>query len=66
MTGMSVRSDCRHYSVRTLGNGDQVERCRVGAARDVPFACPEDCLFFEPRSVSSAGWQIRSPRDRER
>ena len=53
---MAVRSDCRHYSTRTLPAGDVVERCRVDAAELVPFACPEGCLFFEPRAVSDAGW----------
>lgn len=59
---MAVRRDCRHYSTRTLPTGDQVERCRVDAAQKVPFACPDDCLFFEKRSISSAGWQIQPRR----
>jgi hypothetical protein len=25
-------------------------------AQTMPFACPEDCLFFEPRPLSDAGW----------
>ena len=28
-----------------------------------PFACPVDCLFFEPRQISSAGWQRREVND---
>ncbi len=51
-----VRKDCRHYSTRSVG-GDVIQRCRVGAAEQTPFACPEFCLFFEPRSVSNAGWE---------
>ena len=54
--GVAVRADCRHYSTRTLPSGDRVERCRVDANEKVPFACPEGCLFFEPRAVSDAGW----------
>jgi hypothetical protein len=54
---MSVREDCRHYSTRTTGAGDIVQRCRVGAAEVTPFACPEDCLFVESRSITDAGWQ---------
>ena len=58
---MAVRTDCRHYSTRTLPAGDVVERCRVGAAELVPFACPDGCLFFEPRASADAGWQRREP-----
>ena len=59
---MAVRDDCRHYSTRTLPNGEHVERCRLDAAQQVPFACPDDCLFFEPRPLSDAGW-TRPPTD---
>lgn len=54
---MAVREDCRHYSTRTTGPGEVVQRCRVGAADVAPFACPEGCLFFESRSITDAGWQ---------
>ena len=53
---MAVREDCRHYSTRTTTGGEIVQRCRVGAATDAPFACPDDCLFVEPRSITDAGW----------
>lgn len=53
----TVRTDCRHYSSRTVASGDLVQRCRVDAAQSMPFACPEGCLFFEPRSISGPGWQ---------
>jgi hypothetical protein len=36
-----------------------VQRCRIDVAETAPFACPEDCLFFEPRSISGAGWTVR-------
>lgn len=52
-----MREDCRHYSTRTTASGDVVQRCRVGANDDAPFACPDDCLFFEPRSITDAGWK---------
>ena len=58
---MSVREDCRHYSTRTTG-GEVVQRCRVDAAEATPFVCPEGCLFFEPRSITDAGWQRFEPR----
>lgn len=53
---MSVRRDCRHYSRRTLPDGDVVQRCRVDAATSAPFACPEDCLFFEPNPYVDRAW----------
>ncbi len=49
--------------MRSVRSGDRVERCRLGAAPDVPFECPEGCLFYESRSTSSAGWQIGSWSD---
>lgn len=54
---MAVRQDCRHYSTRTTVGGDQVQRCRVDANETAPFACPEHCLFFEPRSIANPGWK---------
>jgi hypothetical protein len=53
---MGVRENCRHYVQRSTTGGDLLQRCRLGAALDAPFACPDDCLFFEPRVVSTAGW----------
>jgi hypothetical protein len=54
---MEVRRDCRHYSTRSTGGADLVQRCRLGANDHMPFACPEHCLFFEPRSITDAGWR---------
>jgi hypothetical protein len=54
---MAVREDCRHYSLRTTATGDAIQRCRLGAAEEMPFACPEDCLFFEPRAITDTGWE---------
>jgi hypothetical protein len=53
---MGVRTDCRHYSSRSVPGGDLVQRCRLDAAETAPFACPGDCLFFEPRAISETGW----------
>ncbi|MHB8671162.1 MAG: hypothetical protein ACYDAD_11520 [Acidimicrobiales bacterium] len=60
---MATRPDCRHYSTRTIGV-DVVERCRLDANQAVPFACPDGCIFFEPRAVSDAGWIRRTPGNR--
>ena len=60
---MTVRKDCRHYSTRSTGTGDVMQRCRLGANEDVPFACPEDCLFFEARSITDTGWSRFERRD---
>jgi hypothetical protein len=58
---MAVRRDCRHYSTRTTPGGDVLQRCRIDANEEMPFACPEGCLFFEPRPITDAGWE-RGPR----
>ena len=62
---MAVRADCRHYIMQTTNAGEKVERCRVEANEQLPFACPDGCVFYEPRKVSNAGWQI-SPERRRR
>ena len=54
---MAVRTDCRHYSSRSVTEGELVQRCRLGAAEEAPFSCPEDCLFFEPRPLDG-GWSV--------
>lgn len=59
---MAVREDCRHYSTRTTPDG-VVQRCRLGAAEEMPFACPEGCVFFESRAIADAGWQITEAGD---
>ena len=53
---MGVRDDCRHYLYRSTSAGDGVQRCRLAANDEQPFACPDSCLFFEPRSLTGAGW----------
>ena len=58
---MPVNEDCRHYVMQTISSGEKLERCKVGANDPLPFACPDGCVFYEPRTVSSAGWQV--PKD---
>lgn len=55
---MGVRADCRHYVERTTPGGDKVQRCRLDVSELDPFACPEGCLFFEPRKIADAGWTV--------
>lgn len=62
---MAVRRDCRHYSTRTTAAGEIVQRCRVDMAEVAPFGCPDGCLFFEPRSITDAGWQRFDPPEGE-
>lgn len=54
---MAVRTECRHYSSRTLASGEAVQRCRIDVNEETPFACPDGCLFFEPRKMGS-GWHV--------
>ena len=63
MGRMSVKPDCRHYIMQTV-RGDRIERCRLNANDDLPFACPESCLFYEPRRVSGAGWHVGQQGER--
>jgi hypothetical protein len=59
---VGVREDCRHYLHRSTSSGEALQRCRVSANAEDPFACPEGCLFFERRAVSGAGWTQPSPQ----
>lgn len=58
---MSVNDDCSHYVRQTVRGSERLERCKLGANETIPFACPEGCVFYEPRRTSSAGWQVRPP-----
>lgn len=55
---MAVRDDCRHYVMQTVRSSERIERCRLGVNLQMPFACPEGCVFYEPRRTSSAGWKV--------
>jgi hypothetical protein len=57
MGRMPVRDDCRHYTSRTSPSGEKRETCRLGVNDDLPFACPEGCLFFEQRGMGTA-WTV--------
>jgi hypothetical protein len=59
---MSVKEDCRHYIMQTTPTGERLERCRLDANENLPFACPAGCVFYEARKVSQAGWQVQDPR----
>jgi len=62
MEHMAVRDDCRHYVRRSTAGGDAIEQCKLAANESEPrFACPEGCLFHEPRTITDAGWQRRDP-----
>jgi len=58
--GVGMRTDCRHYHRRTSASGEVVEGCRLNAAPDAPYSCPEHCSFFEQVRVSRAGWTVGS------
>ena len=57
-TRIAVTTSCG----RRLG-GERLERCKVDANEPLPFACPEGCVFYEPRKVSSAGWHVARDPD---
>jgi hypothetical protein len=59
---MAVRTDCRHYSTRTVTTDEVIQRCRIDAAEMTPFACPEGCLFYEDRPIG-LGPYGGTPRD---
>jgi len=59
---MAVRTDCRHYSTRTVGPDEVIQRCRVEAAEQTPFSCPEGCVFFEDRPIGLGPWGADGPR----
>jgi hypothetical protein len=62
MVEMGVRDDCRHYVKRSTAGGDAIEQCKLAVNQSEPrFACPEGCLFHEPRTIADAGWQRRDP-----
>jgi hypothetical protein len=60
---VGVYEDCRHYLRRTTASGEAVQKCRLSANTEDPFACPDGCLFLEVRSVSDAGW-TQAPTER--
>ncbi len=63
---MAVNEDCRYYIMQTTARGEKLERCKMDANEPIPFGCPDNCLFYEPRKVSSAGWHVAPPPDGEK
>ncbi len=63
--GMGVNEDCRYYVMQTTRSGEKLERCKIDANEPLPFSCPDGCVFYEARRVSSAGWHVHRPRDPE-
>lgn len=51
-----MRRDCRHYYRRTAHGVEVVEGCSLDAAPDAPNDCPANCLYFEKRLLSTAGF----------
>ena len=62
---MPAREDCRHYVKRTTSHLEKIEQCRLSANEVDPFGCPDGCLFWEARAISSAGWQLQDPTQRD-
>ena len=56
---MGMRTECRHYESRTYGSGETVRKCRLDAAPEAPWRCPENCALYEKRRFD-AGWQYGS------
>ena len=63
---VGVNEDCRHYILQTTRLGERLERCRLSVNETLPFACPDGCVFFEPRRTSTAGWQVERRDDEGR
>jgi hypothetical protein len=51
-----MRQDCRHYETRSYRNGDTMRRCRLDAAPEAPWRCPDACPLYE-RRLSGVGWE---------
>ena len=54
-----MRQDCKHFESRTFPNGDAVHRCKLDAAPEAPWRCPDECPLFEKRLID-AGWTLGS------
>ena len=42
-----------------------MEKCRLDMAQVIPFDCPDNCIFFEPRAISGVGWAVEDPDNGE-
>jgi hypothetical protein len=54
-----MRTDCQHYESRTYSSGEAIRRCKLDAAPEAPWNCPEHCPFYERRKLEP-GWQYGS------
>ena len=52
---MAMREECKHFQSRTYASGEVARFCVLGNAPDQPWACPENCLTYEPR-LADVGW----------
>jgi hypothetical protein len=52
---MAMRVECKHFQSRTYSSGEVARFCVLGNAPDQPWACPDNCLTFEPR-LADVGW----------
>jgi hypothetical protein len=60
-----LATNCKHYVLRTMPSGERLQRCVVKANEELPFGCPDGCLFFEPRTrIAKIGWE--RPTDENR
>ena len=59
-----ILEECKYLIVRTMVNGERTLKCKLGVNQEMPFACPEGCVFFEKKNISNAGWQVglRKPK----
>ncbi len=52
---MAMREECKHFQSRTYSSGEVARFCVLGNAPDQPWACPDNCMIFEPR-LADVGW----------
>ncbi len=50
-----MREECKHFQSRTYASGEVARFCVLGNAPDQPWACPDNCLTYEPR-LADVGW----------
>jgi predicted ABC-class ATPase len=64
---VSVRDNCKHYILQSVSVGDKLERCRLAMNKEIPFSCPEDCIFFEQKTgISKVGWHVPNQKSKKR
>ncbi len=58
-----MREECKHFQSRTYASGEVARFCILGNAPDQPWACPENCVTYEPR-LADVGWSHGTLVDR--